>query len=157
MKNLDGKKIFVSGAAAGMGLCVAKLAALAGAEVYATDVSPDGLKALQKHDVKISTLDVTKPKDVQRYFANQPDFDGIVNMAGWVHHGNILQADENEWRKSFLINLISISLVFVNKFIAVFIPENEKLKFSSLTSGKGKLKESSSPFLAIFSISFPPG
>ena len=46
MKNLDGKKIFVSGAAAGMGQCVAKLAALEGAEVYATDVSPDGLKAL---------------------------------------------------------------------------------------------------------------
>ena len=104
MENLDGKKIFVSGAAAGMGQCVAKLAALEGAEVFATDVSPDGLKALQKHDVKISTLDVTKAKDVQRYFANQPDFDGIVNMAGWVHHGNILQADENEWRKSFLIN-----------------------------------------------------
>ena len=111
MKNLDGKKIFVSGAAAGMGQCVAKLAALAGAEVYATDVSPDGLKALQKHDVKISTLDVTKPKDVQRYFASQPDFDGIVNMAGWVHHGNILQADENEWRKSFLINLDSMYFV----------------------------------------------
>ena len=78
MISLDGKKIFVSGAAAGMGQCVAKLAAISGAEVYATDVSPVGLNALQKHDVKISTLDVTKPKDVQRYFANQPDFDGIV-------------------------------------------------------------------------------
>jgi len=39
----------------------------------------------------------------------------------------------------------------------VLSPENEKLELSSLIKGLGNLKEFSSPCVAFFSISGPPG
>ena len=46
MISLQDKRIFISGAAAGMGYSVARLAAAAGAQVYATDLVSDGLENL---------------------------------------------------------------------------------------------------------------
>ena len=90
MTTLQGKRIFVSGAA-GMGYSVARLAVAAGAQVHATDLSLDGLKNLAQDGVNTALLDVTNQADVVAYFADHPDFDGVVNMAGWVHHGTLTQ------------------------------------------------------------------
>ena len=108
---LKGKKIFISAAGAGMGFSVAKIALNAGAEVYATDLEPTGLQKLSAFGAQTETLDVTKDGSIQDYFSKAPDFDGIVNMAGWVHHGTILDVTETDWRKSFLINLDSMYFV----------------------------------------------
>ena len=35
----------------------------------------------------------------------------LISMAGWVHHGTILDVTETDWRKSFLINLDSMYFV----------------------------------------------
>ena len=102
---LKGKKIFITAAGAGMGFSVAKIALNAGAEVYATDLESIGLEKLSALGAQTETLDVTKDGSIQDYFSKAPDFDGIVNMAGWVHHGTILDVTETDWRKSFLINL----------------------------------------------------
>ena len=48
MIHLAGKRIFVSGAGAGMGAAVALLSTRAGAEVLATDKFEDGLLPLSK-------------------------------------------------------------------------------------------------------------
>ena len=56
-------------------------------------------------------LDVSEQADVSTYFAEKPDFDGLVNMAGWVHHGSLGQTDLTDWRRSFLVNLDSIHFV----------------------------------------------
>ena len=101
MTSLTGKRIFVSGAAAGMGYSVARLAAAAGGEVYATDISSDGLQSLRDEGVHADVLDVTEQADVSAYFAAKPDFDGLVNMAGWVHHGSLGQTELTDWRRSF--------------------------------------------------------
>ena len=111
MTSLTGKRIFVSGAAAGMGYSVARLAAAAGGEVYATDISSDGLQSLRDEGVHADVLDVTEQTEVLAYFAAKPDFDGLVNMAGWVHHGNLGQTELTDWRRSFLVNLDSIYFV----------------------------------------------
>ena len=89
MISLQDKRIFISGAAAGMGYSVARLAEAAGAQVHATDLISDGLENLARDGVHTALLDVTNQADVSAYFADQPDFDGIVNMAGWVHHGTL--------------------------------------------------------------------
>lgn len=111
MISLTGKKIFVSGAAAGMGYSVARLAAAAGAEVLATDRASDGLGSLQDDGIQTAVLDVTQQADVAALFAERADFDGIVNMAGWVHHGSLTQTDLQDWRRSFLVNLDSMYFV----------------------------------------------
>ena len=72
MISLTGKRIFVSGAAAGMGYSVARLAAAAGGEVYATDISSDGLQSLRDEGVHADVLDVTEQADVSAYFAAKP-------------------------------------------------------------------------------------
>jgi len=110
MKLAD-KRIFVSAAGAGMGETVARLALEAGAEVYATDLSPVGLEKLKSFGAKTQVLDVTDKKLIDEYFSSMPDFDGVVNMAGWVHHGTILDVSEAEWRTSFKINLDSMYFI----------------------------------------------
>jgi 2-keto-3-deoxy-L-fuconate dehydrogenase len=109
--DLTGKKIFISAAGAGMGYSVAKLALNAGAKIYATDLKPAGLEKLSALGAETETLDITKDDLIQNYFFKTPDFDGIVNMAGWVHHGTILDVNETDWRNSFLINLDSMYFV----------------------------------------------
>ena len=111
MISLQKKRIFISGAAAGMGYSAARMAAAAGAQVYATDVVSGGLENLAQDGVQTALLDVTIHKDVQAYFADQPDFDGIVNMAGWVHHGTLTQTSIEDWRRSFAVNLDSMFYV----------------------------------------------
>ena len=108
---LSGKRIFISGAAAGMGHSVARLALDEGAVVVATDISTDGLDVLSQAGAHSSILDVTDAGAVRQFFADQPGFDGLVNMAGWVHHGTVLDAGYDEWRKSFAINLDSMFFV----------------------------------------------
>ena len=110
MKLAD-KRIFVSAAGAGMGETVARFALEAGAEVYATDLSPVGLEKLKSFGAKTQVLDVTDKKLIDEYFSSMPDFDGVVNMAGWVHHGTILDVSEAEWRTSFKINLDSMYFI----------------------------------------------
>lgn len=111
MISLEEKRIFISGAAAGMGYSVARLAVAAGAKVHATDIVSDGLESLAKIGVHTALLDVTVHSDVQGYFADQPDFDGIVNMAGWVHHGTLTQTSAENWHRSFAVNLDSMFYV----------------------------------------------
>ncbi len=111
MISLQDKRIFISGAAAGMGYSVARLALAAGAQVYATDLISDGLEILSQEGVKTAILDVTNQVDVKSYFANQPDFDGVVNMAGWVHHGTLTETSPENWRRSFAVNLDSMFYV----------------------------------------------
>ena len=111
MISLTGKRIFVSGAAAGMGYSVARLAAEAGAEVHATDIVSDGLQSLANDGLHTDLLDVTEQVDVSAYFAAREDFDGLVNMAGWVHHGSLTQTELADWHRSFRVNLDSMYFV----------------------------------------------
>ena len=108
---LANKRIFVSAAGAGMGETVARFALEAGAKVYATDLSPAGLEKLKSLGAKTQVLDVTNRKLIDEYFSSMPDFDGVVNMAGWVHHGTILDVSEADWRKSFTVNLDSMYFI----------------------------------------------
>ena len=106
MISLQNKRIFISGAAAGMGYSVARLAEATGAEVYATDLNSEGLENLARDGVHTALLDVTNQVDVSAYFADQPDFDGIVNMAG-----TLTQTSPENWHRSFAVNLDSMYYV----------------------------------------------
>ncbi len=94
-----------------MGQSVAHLALQAGAKVYATDLDATGLEALQSLGATTEVLGIRNKKLVNDYFSSIPDFDGLVNIAGWVHHGTILDVDETDWRKSLINNIDSMYYV----------------------------------------------
>ena len=108
MLSLEGKHIFISGAGSGMGRATATLAADAGAKVFATDINHKSLLSIRAKNICTNYLDVTDRSAVKKYFQENNAFDGIVNMAGWVHHGTVLETKENAWRQSFNINVDSM-------------------------------------------------
>ena len=122
MISLTGKRIFLSAAGAGMGYSVARLARDVGAEVHATDINSQGLSLLEEEGIATSLLDVTDPQAVRRFFDSQPAFDGIVNMAGWVNHGGVLETEYADWKRSFEVNLDS--MFFVLKYSLPAMIEN---------------------------------
>ena len=110
MFNLKNKNIFVSAAGAGIGRAVALLAAEAGAQVTATDISNVGLESLS-NNISTEVLDVTDSTQTEHFFNQGLVFDGIVNMAGWVHHGKVIDTQIFDWHKSFKINVDSMFYV----------------------------------------------
>ncbi len=108
MITLDGKRILVTGAAAGMGRAIAELAAGAGARVLATDRNAEALTTLDVDGVETATLDVTDKAAIEALFDVEPPFDGLVNTAGWVFHGTLTETGDEDWARSFQINVDSI-------------------------------------------------
>ena len=107
---LQGKKAFVTGAGQGIGRAAALLFAQEGARVLATDVNAATLDSLAYVSSRIETmrLDVCEPSAVAELFRVHPDFDVVFNCAGYVHQGTILECDEEDWRRSFNVNVDSI-------------------------------------------------
>lgn len=71
MISLEGKRIFVTGAAAGMGRSIAELSAAAGAEVLATDVAKEGLAELEAKGIQTAVLDATDKDAIDDLFGRQ--------------------------------------------------------------------------------------
>ncbi|MGJ8585770.1 MAG: SDR family oxidoreductase [Marinosulfonomonas sp.] len=111
MSDLKGKRIFVTGAAAGMGRSIAVLSAQAGADVLATDMDSEGLKTLTELGIRTARLDVTDHDGITSVIGNEAPFDGVVNTAGWVHHGTVIDTSLADWNNSFRINVDSIFMV----------------------------------------------
>lgn len=106
MIDLNGQRIFVTGAGAGMGRAIALQAAAIGSRVLATDIDADALASLD--GIETALLDVTDPGAIEALFGREAPFDGVVNCAGWVHHGTITETDNDVWKRSFEINVDSM-------------------------------------------------
>jgi 2-keto-3-deoxy-L-fuconate dehydrogenase len=115
---LEGKRALVTAAAQGIGRAIALAMAQAGAKVVATDVNTTLLVELEAEaGVITNALDVTDPAAVSRLAEAQPAFDVLVNVAGFVHHGSILDCDEKDYDFSMNLNVKSMYRV-----IRAFLP-----------------------------------
>jgi 2-keto-3-deoxy-L-fuconate dehydrogenase len=115
---LEGKRALVTAAAQGIGRAIALAMARAGAKVVATDVNTTLLVELEAEaGVITNALDVTDPAAVSRLAEAQPAFDVLVNVAGFVHHGSILDCDEKDYDFSMNLNVKSMYRV-----IRAFLP-----------------------------------
>ncbi len=104
---LAGKTAVVTAAAAGIGRACALAFAREGATVIATDIDTAGLATLAAEHAAIRTerLDVADRQAVERVRAGAPRADILLNAAGYVHHGTILDCDDREWNMSFDVNV----------------------------------------------------
>jgi 2-keto-3-deoxy-L-fuconate dehydrogenase len=105
-----GKTAFVTAAAQGIGRAIAEKLASEGAVVTATDLNGDLVTELnsQQGIAATSALDVTDGDAVRAMAASVGPVDILVNCAGYVHHGTILDCDEKDWDFSFGLNARSM-------------------------------------------------
>lgn len=102
----QGKTILVTAAANGIGRASAEALATRGATVIATDIDTEGLNSLSESSFGITThrLDVLDADAVAALISQSPPIDALVNCAGWVHDGTILDCDDAAWDRSFDLN-----------------------------------------------------
>lgn len=102
---LRGKRALVTAAAQGIGRASAEAMLREGAQVFATDVNTDLLASLE--GAECFRMDALNPDDI-RAAAERAQPDILVNCAGFVHNGTILDATEDEWDFAFNLNVRSM-------------------------------------------------
>ena len=105
---LAGKTALVTAAGQGIGRATALAMAAEGAAVFATDINADTLAGLDGTDgITTFILDVLRHESVVEGVSRaQPDI--LFNCAGFVHHGTILEATDDEWNFGFDLNVKSM-------------------------------------------------
>jgi 2-keto-3-deoxy-L-fuconate dehydrogenase len=103
------KRALVTGAGQGIGRAIALAFAENGATVVATSRTPSKMADLADRSsaIEIVGLDVTDAADVKAMVGEAGPIDILVNCAGWVHNGSILDCEEEDWQKSIDQNATS--------------------------------------------------
>jgi 2-keto-3-deoxy-L-fuconate dehydrogenase len=115
---LKGKRAFVTAAAAGIGRACALAFAREGATVFATDIDENGLAKLAKEGVpETARLDVRDTAAVAAMATRVGKVDILLNAAGFVHHGTVLECSDEDWDFSFDLNVKSM-----HRIIRAFLP-----------------------------------
>ena len=127
---LQGKVALVTAAGQGIGRAIAEKFADEGAKVIATDLDPNKLEGLR---AKLRKLDARSQddidalgRDVGREFG---PLDILVNCAGYVHHGTVLDCSDKDWEFSFDLNVKSM-----HRTIKTFLPAMLEKKAGSIVN-----------------------
>jgi 2-keto-3-deoxy-L-fuconate dehydrogenase len=114
MERLRGKIALITAAGAGIGRAAAEAFAAEGALVIATDINFNILAGLDAKRVK---LDVRSTDAVYSLARELGPVDVLLNAAGFVHHGSILECSDEDWDQTFDVNVKSM-----HRTIGAFIP-----------------------------------
>jgi 2-keto-3-deoxy-L-fuconate dehydrogenase len=130
---LKGKRAFVTAAGAGIGRASAIAFAREGASVFATDIDEKGLAALKSEGIsEVAKLDARDTAAVTEIAKHAGKTDILLNAAGCVHHGTVLDCSDEDWDFSFDLNVKSM-----HRTIRAFLP-------GMLESGRGSIVNISS-------------
>jgi 2-keto-3-deoxy-L-fuconate dehydrogenase len=116
---LKDKVAFVTAAGQGIGRAICEAFIAEGARVIATDLDVDKLEGLDcmrrdALDVRSTAAVDALAADITKTFG-PPDI--VVNCAGFVHRGTILDCSEVDWNFSFDLNVASI-----HRTLRAFLP-----------------------------------
>lgn len=112
--DLSGKRVLVTAAGQGIGRAIAQRCTEFGAHTIATDLRAELLQGL---NCATRALDVTEASAIKQAGAEIGDIDALINCAGYVHSGTILDCDERDWDFSFDLNVKSMY-----RMIRAFLP-----------------------------------
>jgi 2-keto-3-deoxy-L-fuconate dehydrogenase len=128
---LQGKVALVTAAGQGIGRAIAEAFAGEGGRVIATDVAEDKVRDVKA--VKTIKLDVRAPDNIDSVAkAVASEFgalDILVNCAGYVHNGSILECGDRDWDFSFDLNVKSM-----HRVIKAFLPGMLERKSGSIVN-----------------------
>src|SRR5258708_23109622 len=106
---LKGKRAFVAEGAAGIGRACAIAFAREGASVFATDIDEKGVAPLKSEGVaEVAKLDARDSSAVSAIAKRVGKVDILLNAAGFVHHGTVLECSDDDWDFSFDLNVKSM-------------------------------------------------
>jgi 2-keto-3-deoxy-L-fuconate dehydrogenase len=130
---LKGKVCVVTAAGQGIGLATARAFAQEGASVWATDVDAAKLKPLaDAAGIQTRKLDVLDKQAIVALAKEVGSADVLFNCAGFVHHGAVLDATDEQWQFAFNLNVRSMFWT-----IQAFLP-------GMVAKGKGSIVNMSS-------------
>jgi 2-keto-3-deoxy-L-fuconate dehydrogenase len=117
---LKGKVALITAAGQGIGRAIAQAFVAEGAKVIATDLAADklkGLRAARRLKLDVRSIDTVEQlaKSVKREFGG---LDILANIAGFVHHGSVLDCSDADWDFSFDLNVKSM-----HRTIRAFLPD----------------------------------
>jgi 2-keto-3-deoxy-L-fuconate dehydrogenase len=112
---LKGKIAVITAAGQGIGRAIAEAFVREGAIVWATDRDTEKLEGIPR--AKRRKLDVLSDKAVNSFAEKIGTIDILVNAAGFVHHGTVLDCDDKDWDFSMNLNVKSM-----HRTIKAFMP-----------------------------------
>jgi 2-keto-3-deoxy-L-fuconate dehydrogenase len=133
---LKGKTAVVTAAGQGIGRAIAVAMVGEGARVLATDRDTDKLDGIA--GAELSALDVRSTEAVNAFAKRTGPIDVLVNAAGFVHHGTVLECDDAAWEFSFDLNVKSM-----HRTIQAFLPsmlERGGGSIVNIASGAGSVR-----------------
>lgn len=101
-----GKTALVTAAGQGIGRAIAEALIREGARVTATDREPSLLAGLQGGET--AALDVLDQGAIEAMTKSLGRVDILVNAAGYVAHGSVLDCSERDWTFSFDLNVTAM-------------------------------------------------
>jgi 2-keto-3-deoxy-L-fuconate dehydrogenase len=102
---LQGKIALVTAAGQGIGRATAEAFAKEGATVIATDLKPELLEGFPGRVEKLNALEKS---ELVGLIGSLERVDVLFNCAGFVHHGTILDATDEQWDFAFNLNVRSM-------------------------------------------------
>ena len=106
---LKGKVCVVTAAGQGIGAATARAFAREGATVWATDLDDGKLQALAgTAGLQTRRLDVLDKAAIGALAKETGAVDVLFNCAGFVHHGTVLDASDEQWQFAFNLNVRSM-------------------------------------------------
>jgi NAD(P)-dependent dehydrogenase (short-subunit alcohol dehydrogenase family) len=132
------KTVFITGAAGGLGASAARYLAERKWRVFAADFDEEGLRVIGKEpNVTAVPLDVTNPASVEaaRLFVTGAcdGLDGIVNFAGILVVGSVIEIDSETIRRLLDVNVMGTVRVNRALFPLVLARKGRILNISSET------------------------
>ena len=110
--SVDEKSVLITGAANGNGKAMAYAFGNAGSQLYLVDIDHKNL-AIVANDIEKQTnsivhravVDLSVPKEVNKFLDKNNNFDVVINNAGVSHSNHLFDYQDSDWDSTYKVNL----------------------------------------------------
>jgi short-subunit dehydrogenase len=134
MRIVSGSKAMVTGAASGIGRCIALTLADEGADLYLIDINDENLQATAQEarrrsvEVVTRTCDLSQPAEVSAasnfLLSTWGRLNILVNCAGVIHYGPTDDMTDAQWNRVMSVNL-SAPVQFVRELLPTLAAQDD--------------------------------